>query len=214
LAYGKDPKYMHYNFLGQEDWESRQKTIEFRQHAGATDGTAVTHWIRVIAGIVRFCEDGNPLGFTDLLTCAHEAETWEYENDGLDVAQEEELGHILAHQDFTIIDLLAYIGLPDQAAYYEDKWYRHVIPRAQWCQEPELVWDYEDTMDKGSEEYEVEDKMRELWEDLRVIQEARELAGLQPLPGFDEDHEMWPAHSAVVQAPEDLSIASSPTRFL
>jgi len=193
ISYAADvegPKYCQYNFGGLRDADEiipdqYRKTIEFRQHAGTMDGVAITHWIKVIVGILDFVERGNPVELMNLLLVTHRAEKWEKQGDGHDHIREKKVGPILADEEFTIIHLLHYIGLPEQALYYEDKWYKHEIPRLPQIQhEPRVFWEYETTMKLGSSEYKLAQLSRELWEDLqKSIQTIHHglLTGMTPL---------------------------------
>jgi len=158
------------------------------------DGVAITHWIKVIVGILDFVERGNPVELMNLLLVTHRAEKWEKQGDGHDHIREKKVGPILADEEFTIIHLLHYIGLPEQALYYEDKWYKHEIPRLPQIQhEPRVFWEYETTMKLGSSEYKLAQLSRELWEDLQKSQEASRFVGVEGID-FDPDHPSWPSH--------------------
>lgn len=195
------PKYAHYNFFGARDpdpWDdATPRTVEFRQHEGTLDGKRVTNWIQVIAGILRFVETCHATTWHNLLKDVHRAEVWEKEGDGRDGQREQYFSSpILADRDFTIIDLLEFIDLPGQAAYYKDKWYLHVVePRASWEKKHTVIWEYENEVSDNSSEYKRAHAMRQHWESLDTANELLRVVGEDLVP-FKSDDELWPNHAA------------------
>ncbi|KAG9229264.1 putative amidoligase enzyme-domain-containing protein [Amylocarpus encephaloides] len=77
--------------------ELEKRTIEFRQHEGTVSVDAVLNWVRFCVGIVKFAgrvEDGELAAFLR--------------------------AHVDGGTDFSIEDLLAVMGIPEQAVYYGD----------------------------------------------------------------------------------------------
>lgn len=199
---GMAPKYAHYNFFGARDPEfgddAKPRTVEFRQHEGTLDGKRVTNWIQVVVGILKFVETCHPIIWHNLLKDVHKAEIWEKEGDGRDGEREQHFGApILADRDFTIIDLLEFIDLPDQAAYYEGKWYLHdVEPRASWEKKHTVIWEYENDFSEDSADYKRAHTMRQHWESLDAANEVLRMLGERDMVSFNPDDELWPSHEA------------------
>lgn len=84
---------MAYNFMNLQYTEKH--TIEFRQHAGTLDPTAVIKWIELITGLVSLCHETPYPAFEDLLQ-----------------------NHI-NDPNFSIVDLLHALNLHVVADYYQ-----------------------------------------------------------------------------------------------
>jgi hypothetical protein len=74
------------------------------------DPQRVTQWIKTVFGILNFVQNIQPPQLRDLLSGV-ELEKWEKLGDGLDDERGLEMGSIRAEEDFTIIHLLAAMGL-------------------------------------------------------------------------------------------------------
>jgi hypothetical protein len=52
---GQFPKFATYNFCNMNpDMEERKNTVEFRQHESTLDGVRITHWVKLVVGIVNY----------------------------------------------------------------------------------------------------------------------------------------------------------------
>jgi hypothetical protein len=142
--------------------------------------------------MMQFIETTSFSSFVNLLITVTMNERWEKCGDGNDAEKESKMGPILAESAWTMIDLLKHIGLHEQADFYQDKLYKHIIPpREAFEQHSYIEWEYETRIKKGSEEYKRANRWRRLWESLRILKDAESEDSVW---GFDADDPMWPAH--------------------
>lgn len=139
-----DSRSVAYNFHNFDDHfgdcEDRN-TIEFRQHEGTIDPVRILNWIKVCHGIVAYIQHLPPVQLFSIIELA-QLEMWEKSfSEQENTELEKELGPILADGDFTVIDLLHLIGLPEQAKYYETKWKTHKLPEKYKTSPPDPPWD-------------------------------------------------------------------------
>lgn len=211
---------------------SVKPTIEFRGMEATTDGEKIANWVQVIVGIMEFVENSNPSTFTRLLTWAWEAEKYElmgdyregdflprgsrgyerkHEKIQLDPERFAKYGPVLADRDFTIIDLLTWLGLDAQADYYRTRWIKHPAPldRFQGLRS-NINWNFQKAPESGDEEdgdearvrlapgsdqYESCAQLAETFELLRIADVALKIAGEERLERTLADEEIWPKHS-------------------
>jgi hypothetical protein len=188
-------KFNQYNLCGiahrAKGDKDAKATIEFRQHEGSMSATAVVQWIKTTVGIVGYIHHIDNGSLTDLLRVV-EHETWEKLGDGKGDKREEEHGPILGEAQFTIIHLLHRMQLYGSAAYYNDHWRKlEKKPRSTIIPTSMIEWDYENTAIPGSDEYKRLDRLREIWEENRIISAGQPSRGWK----FDPIHPAWPKHS-------------------
>ncbi|KAL5318852.1 hypothetical protein ACEPPN_013919 [Leptodophora sp. 'Broadleaf-Isolate-01'] len=175
----------NYNFNGLEDLgvHAEVPTIEFRQHEGTMDGELIVQWVQLLVGMLKFIENEEYASFTGFLFETVGKEKWQKVGDGKDAEREASMGPTLADGEFTVIDLLRYIGLNEQADYYKDKVYKHDIPPGMITLlkkiSSDIGWDYQKELGEGvgtRTEPETDDQLRKLFEDFQVARLAAKMA--------------------------------------
>lgn len=129
LGQGTEAKYSAYNFRGVrslvkgDNGENAKPTVEFRQHEGTVYGDRVANWICLVVGIAKFLRDVSPKSYLELLKFVQH-ETWErvYKSRFHSTS----LRPAFAQDEFTVIDLLEYMGLDDQAEFYKTRLHQHL----------------------------------------------------------------------------------------
>ncbi|XMA17331.1 hypothetical protein WAI453_010122 [Rhynchosporium graminicola] len=191
----------NYNFNGIKDvgLKAERPTIEFRQHDGTMDSERIVQWVQLLVGTLKYIENEDYSAYVRFLSTIADQEKWEKTGDGKDGEREAEKGPTLADDEFPIIDLLHYIGLSEQAAYFNDKVYKHDIPPQKRCVQTRYTsgvdWKYERGpagANRESDEYKRADKLRHIYEDMRVARLASRIGDGKW--NFDEDAPLWPAH--------------------
>jgi len=96
---------------------SGMPTIEFRQHEGTLDAQRVVQWCSTVVGVINFVDTADQVYLRKLLLKVVD-ETWQKESYPKDVFQQDKFGPIPAEGSFTVIDLLRYMHLNEQANFY------------------------------------------------------------------------------------------------
>jgi hypothetical protein len=188
--------------LGASYLKNNKQTLEFRQHEGTLDPERIINWIKTVVGIVDFVRDTSSKPFLELLAVSTESEKWEKLGDGLDSKREAEMGPISAEGNFTIMDLLAHMGLWEPYEYYQNRWYKHNkeaknhlgfctlangnVVRIERLPPLLTAWDYK-TQSLSEPDFKKNETLRKLWESLTRV-------GLV----FDADDPKWPSHTTDV----------------
>jgi hypothetical protein len=199
-------KFNQYNFSGThhraKGGKDSKATIEFRQHEGSMSAIAIIQWIKTAVGIVNYIQHIDNRSLTDLLRIV-ERETWEKLGDGKDAAREAKYGPILAESGFTVVHLLRHMHLFGPATYYNSRW-KKLDKKARMVPTSQIEWEYENTAIPGSDEYKRLDRLREIWEQNRIVSAAQPPGGWK----FDPNHLAWPKHRYLS---EDWDAATHPS---
>jgi Putative amidoligase enzyme len=209
--YSRTFRFNQYNLCGiahrAKGDKDAKATIEFRQHEGSMSAIAVVQWIKTTVGIVDYIQHIDNGSLTDLLRVV-EHETWEKLGDGKYDKREKEHGPILAEAQFTIIHLLRHMQLYGPATFYNDRWRTlEKKPRSTIIPTSMIKWDYENTAIPESDEYKRLDRLREIWEENRIVSAAQPSGGWK----FDPFHPAWPKHSYLSDDWDTVTNPSEPS---
>ncbi|KAF8852128.1 hypothetical protein BDZ45DRAFT_695363 [Acephala macrosclerotiorum] len=202
LGEGAD-RYMAYNvkniigLIENEKSTGKAKpTVEFRKMQGTLDDGAITQWVKLSCGTIKFLETAQPSTIMDLpklIVEEHYVKTGdEYE----DARNERQFGKIPVEGSFTIINLLERMGLQESADFYCTRTYPvegqpSVQPIAQY------KWEHEERCSVLSEiDRPVQKRaqaLRAIWEDMDMIGRSSKLVSWT----WDPDHPMWPTYKKI-----------------
>lgn len=101
--------------------EILSRRLSFRQHEGTLDGTRVVNWIKLVLGIVQRLESIAPESMGELFAVARHEKWGKTADLAENRANEPKYGPVLAEGAFTMVDLLNWLGLQEQADYYRDR---------------------------------------------------------------------------------------------
>jgi len=212
-------KWMAYNFASVERLalgRSDRPTIEFRQHEGCVEATAVLNWLKTVVSIIDFSTNASASSVHELLNVIN-LETWEKRGDGLDRRRKREHGPALADRDFTVIHLLRALKRWGPALYYRKRGiYNLKVVDALYRESEETeMWDYEANPPKDpvAGRLGLQVALRETWDALHVVTKVRAFLK-HPSPEyytFDRaDSTLWPAHNSILDDNKDTDATLPP----
>ncbi|KAG4439690.1 hypothetical protein IFR05_004827 [Cadophora sp. M221] len=212
VSSGSCGKNGNYNFNGLEDRgvNAEVPTLEFRQHEGTMDGELVVQWVQLLVGMLKFIEDEEYASFAKFLFDTAEKEKWQKVGDEKDAKREASMGPTLADGEFTVIDLLRYIGLNEQADYFKDRVHKHDIPPytvpVLKKVSKELSWEYRKEFEEGvgmSAEPETNDQLRKYFQGFQGARLAAKMEDDGWTLAENSRARLWSVHSEDSVSVED-----------
>jgi hypothetical protein len=174
-------------------------TVEFRRHEATLDSRRVVEWIQTIVGIIDFVDTADQDYLMKLFLKVGE-EKWQKEGYPKGAFQQDKFGPIPAEGSLTVVDLLKYMHLNEQADFYSSR-LNAVVGKEPHYRPTVYEWEYEKDHSHGrltDEGYHKQHELRLLWEKSLT-------AALALLKGssykFDPNDPMWPKHVRVNKWP-------------